>query len=537
MPRDSATTISPGPAGLLSRLDHSRFTRRHGVIYGTALVGHFLDGFTINLTGVVLPGVIPAFHLSSKEAGYLSSVLFAGMLVGAAVAGAVSDRFGRKVPLAICLLVFGGFSVLAACAWDYPSLMTARFCQGIGLGAEIAVVLPYITEFVPARHRAPLVTSATAAWLIGLPVAAVVGAALVPALSWRAMFVVGTVPVLISLVILAVLPESVRYLLRRGRLDAARDVVDSLAVEPPASARTEASTRAEPSAAATVTASAPAAPRAAGHDTVLPEEEGSSRSSAGSVFRLLAARYAPFTLSLWFMELCAGAFLYGLSTWLPSILEKRGNSLLGSLTYTAIITATGVVGALLAGHLASRIGRRLTIGLSFVLSGVFCLLWGAVDSTGAVVLLGCCATFFGSGLAGSTLFVYASELYPTVNRATGLGWAAAWQKAGGLIIPTVIGWILAAHAPGYTFFVLFAGVSVLAGISGLLVTFETRGRTVEQITADIAARSGIRPGAPLPASATAGASHGARTASPTLATDLSAPEPTAPYDPEQAGEG
>ncbi|GHH87961.1 MFS transporter [Streptomyces sulfonofaciens] len=523
MPRDRATTTSP--AQLLGRLDHSAFTRRHGVIYGTALVGHFLDGFAINLTGVVLPGVIPAFHLSSKEAGYLSSVLFAGMLVGAAVAGVVSDRLGRKVPLAVCLLVFGGFSVLAACAWDYPSLMTARFCQGIGLGAEIAVVLPYITEFVPVRHRAPLVTSATAAWLIGLPVAAVVGAALVPALSWRAMFVVGTAPVLVSLVMLAVLPESVRYLLRRGRLDEARKTVDSL------TAGQAQDPQEAPAAAAQAPAGAP------------PEEEGSARTPAGSVRRLLSARYARYTLSLWFMELCAGAFLYGLSTWLPSVLEKRGNSLLGSLTYTAIITATGVAGALIAGHLASRIGRRLTIGVSFVVSGLFCLLWGAVDATTAVVVLGCCATFFGSGLAGSTLFVYASELYPTAGRATGLGWAAAWQKAGGLIIPTVIGWILATHAPGYVFFVLFAGVSVLAGLSGLLVTFETRGRTVEEIAAQIAVRDRTPAYSPRPVPAftltrrPAPSPGAAPTTSQIPATELSAPDTTAQYDPEQAGEG
>lgn len=499
MTRDRApdTTTTAQPAQLLHRLDHSRFTRRHAVIYGTALIGHFLDGFTINLTGVVLPGVIPDFHLTSDQAGYLSSVLFGGMLVGAAVAGAVSDRFGRKVPLAFCLLVFGGFSVLAALSWDYSSLMAARFCQGIGLGAEIAIVLPYITEFVPHRHRAPLVTSATGAWLIGLPVAAVVGAALVPALSWRAMFVVGTVPVLVSGLILAVLPESVRYLLRHGRVDAAREIVGSLAAGPDAAGSDAAGSGAAGSGAPKDTATAtpaeddrPAkAPSGRGEPgVVLPEEEASARNPAGSVLNLLSPRYAAFTVSLWFMELCAGAFLYGLSTWLPSILEKRGNSLLGSLTYTAIITATGVAGALLAGQIAGRIGRRITIGVSFLVSGAFCLVWGAADATGAVVVLGCCATFFGSGLAGSTLFVYASELYPTVNRATGLGWAAAWQKAGGLVIPTVIGWILAAHAPGYVFFVLFAGVSVLAGISALLATFETRGKTVEQITAHIAAR-------------------------------------------------
>jgi putative MFS transporter len=190
------------------------------------------------------------------------------------------------------------------------------------------------------------------------------------------------------------------------------------------------------------------------------------------------------------MELCAGAFLYGLSTWLPSILEKKGIGLLGSLTYTAVITATGVLGAVLAGFVAKRVGRRPTIAFPLLLSGALCLWWGTASTTVPVVVLGCAATFFGSGIAGSTLFVYASELYPTFNRATGLGWAAAWQKAGGLVIPTVIGWVLALHSPSYVFFVLFAVVSVLAGASALLATVETRGRTIEQI-AGLMAPAGV----------------------------------------------
>jgi putative MFS transporter len=511
---DSADSTIPNE--LLSRLDSSRFTLRHGLIYGTALAGHFLDGFVINLTGVVIPGVIAEFGLNSKQAGLLSSSLFLGMLVGAAVAGLVSDRLGRKFPLAVCLLFFAGFSLLAAFAWDYPSLLAARFCQGIGLGAEIAIVLPYITEFVPSRRRAPLLTMATGAWLIGVPVAALVGAAIVPAFSWRAMFVVGAVPILVSGVMMASLPESVRYLLRRGRHESARKIVGRLAV-------------AHEGGTPQGSLPAPASPSPPVPDT--------RRTKAGSVRELLSRRYVTYTLSLWFMELCAGAFLYGLSSWLPSVLEKRGVSLLGSFSYTAIITGAGVLGALIAGHMVNRTGRRATIGVSFLLSGVLCLWWGGVSSTTAVVVLGSLATFFGSGFAGSTLFVYASELYPTTNRATGLGWAAAWQKAGGLVIPVIIGWILATHASGYVFFVLFAVISLLAGLSGLLATFETRGRTVEQITDALAAKE--RRGDPAPAAgptpSLAGAAPAAGLAGPYDTHDTNDTHHT--YDAEKAGEG
>lgn len=437
---------------LLGRLDESEFTARHLRIYVTVLLGHFLCGFVINLTGVILPGVIKTFHLTSESAGAFSSALFAGMLVGAAVAGTVSDRFGRKVPLSITVLVYAIFSLAAVFAPSFGALVTFRALQGIGLGAEIAVVLPYIAEFVPSRHRGPLVTAATAAWLIGLPTAAAVGTAVVPAFGWRAMFVIATVPVLVGIFMLATLPESVRYLLRRGRLDDAAAIVGALCRGGGATAP-------------------------AGHHDA-PEAHGTVRT-------LVARHYVRYTIAIWFMEVCAGAFLYGLSSWLPSVLEGQGVGLLKSFGYTAIITAAGVVGAILAGQLINRIGRRVVLGGAFVLSGLFCLAWGTTSATGAVILLGSLATFFGSGLAGSTLFAYASELYPTASRATGLGWAAAWQKVGGLIMPVLVGFVLAMHTSKFLFFLLFGVISVLAGIAALVATFETRGRTVEQITEEI----------------------------------------------------
>lgn len=449
-------------AELLHRLDNSSFTARHARIYLTALSGHFFDGFTINLTGFVLPGIIATFALSEAEAGAVSSALFAGMLVGAALAGPVSDRLGRRFPLAASIIVFAGFSLLAGFAWNYPVLILARVVMGMGLGAEIAIVLPYITEFVPNTKRGPLISTATACWIIGLPIAALVAIGLVPAASWRSMFVVAAIPLLIGLLVATTMPESVRYLLRRNRREQAERIVDELCRPHP---------------------SAPSRPQ-----THIVNHEG----AVGSIRGLLKGSYLRYTISLWIMELCGGAFLYGLSTWLPTVLKSRGIGLLSSFAYTGIITAAGVAGALVAGQAVNHIGRRWALGPGFLLSALLCLLWGAMHGTVAVIAVGAAATFVGSGFAGSTLFVYASELYPTANRATGLGWAAAWQKAGGLVMPVTAGFVLSLHLSSYVFFVLFAVISAIGGITGVVATFETRGKTVEEISADLSARSTAR---------------------------------------------
>jgi putative MFS transporter len=464
---------APGSSSLLTRLDDSGFTNRHLMIYLTVLSGHFLDGFVINVTGVTLPGIIGTFHLSSEQAGFYSSVLFAGMLVGAALAGSVSDRFGRRIPLAVSIVVYAVFCLVAVFAWSYPSLLVFRALQGVGLGAEIAVVLPYIAEFAPSRHRGPMITMATSAWLIGLPVAAAVGALVVPAFSWRAMFVVGTLPILVSLFMLARLPESVRYLLRRGRPEDARRIVDRLCPDSRSST-------------GDVTAG-----------------DGAPPEPAGSLRTLLAGPYLRYTLAVWLMEVCGGAFLYGLSSWLPSVLEGQGVGLLKSFGYTAIITAVGVVGSILAGQLINRIGRRVVLGVSFLVSGLLCLVWGTASAAVAVVVLGSAATFFGSGLGGATLFAYASELYPTASRGTGIGWAAAMQKVGGLVMPVLVGFVLAMHTSRYAFFLLFGVISIIAGLTALAGTFETRGKTVEEVAREVAAGRGA-PVVTAPALADAG---------------------------------
>jgi MFS transporter, putative metabolite:H+ symporter len=444
-------------AHLLRRLDKAKFGTQHARIYLTALSGHFFDGFTINVTGFVLPGIIAAYTLTTGQAGLVSSVLFAGMLVGAATAGAVSDRLGRRFPLAASLALFAVFSLLAAAAWSFPVLLAARVFQGVGLGAEIAIVLPYIAEFVPTSKRGPLVTLATATWLIGLPVAAAVAIAVVPALSWRGMFVLSAIPLIIGVVVALTLPESVRYLLRRGRREEAAGIVNVLT-------RTSEPVQASDS------------PQVAA---------GESNESAGSVRSLFSSTYRRYTISVWIMEVCAGSFLYGLGTWLPTVFKQRGLGLESSFAYTGIITAAGVLGAVIAGQLVNQIGRRWALGPSLLLGGLLCLLWGSMHGIAAVIIVGALATFFHSGVGGSTLYVYASELYPTSNRATGLGWAAGMQKVGGLIMPVTVGFVLSWHVPSYVFFVLFGVISIIGGIAGMLATFETRGKSVEQITAEL----------------------------------------------------
>ena len=167
--------------------------------------------------------------------------------------------------------------------------------------------------------------------------------------------------------------------------------------------------------------------------------------------------------------------------WLPSIFVKMGFSLVHSFVFTAAITAAGAVGNVVAGYCLDRLGRRPTLAIAFIVGGILTFAWGFASSGTAIVLVGCITAFFAFGAAGGPLFAYTSEIYPTRFRATGTGWAAAWQRVGGIVAPIVLSSVLASGASNMTFFLILAATLLAGGFAMLLLGYETRGRSLEQI--------------------------------------------------------
>jgi len=212
-------------ARLFASLDQSAFTNRHAWLYIVITLTHLTDGFDLLMIGVVLPGIVATFKLTPPEAGFLASSVFLGMTVGAITITYLGDLIGRKKALLICVVLYGVLGLLAAAAWNYRTILTLRLLQGLGLGAEIPLVVTYLLEFVPMRRRGLLAAATISLWQFAGLFAALAAILIIPAFSWRGMFVLGAIPALVLAVILAYLPESVRYLLHRNRVVEAEQVV------------------------------------------------------------------------------------------------------------------------------------------------------------------------------------------------------------------------------------------------------------------------------------------------------------------------
>lgn len=437
--------------GLLKNLDNSQFTSEHGRIYSIALLGHFCDGFDINVMGFVLPAIIGAFHLTGASAGFLASAVFFGMFLGAAGGGLMADKVGRKKTVIVSMLVYAGASLAAAIAPTYWALWGARLIEGIGLGAEVVLIFSYVVEFVPVKTRGTLTSSTVFFWQISSFVAAAMAISVIPNYGWRMMFILGGAFSLIGAIAWLTLPESVRFLLQKGRVDEANKVIQKFGARLP--------------------------------KDVIREEIPQKKMRLSD---LLGRDYRMPTLSVWSLQFLDGFVFFGIAVWLPTLLLHMGYSFVHSFLFTGIITGSGAIGNVVGGLLLDRWGRRPTLILYFILGGVALALWGFSTSAAAVVIIGATGAFFSFGAAGP-LFTYVSEIYPTELRATGVGFSGSWQRVGGVAAPFVLGVLVGAKV-GITFIFGFVGaLMLLGGVIACFTVFETRLESLEQIQSDVVA--------------------------------------------------
>jgi putative MFS transporter len=299
-------------ARLFASLDRSAFTKRHGWLYAVLTLTHVTDGFDLLMTGVVLPGIIAAFKLTAPEAGIFASSVFLGMTVGAVAITYLADHVGRKKAMLLCVTLYAAFSMIAAFAWDYQSIVTLRFLQGVGLGAEVPLVLTYLLEFMPVHRRGVLAAGAISLWQFAGLFAALVAMLIIPAFTWRGMFVVGAIPAFFLVIALAYLPESIRYLVHKKKMAEAEAIVRRFSsIDPDAIA--------------------------------VPTAEVKPRSEAG-LRDILRGKYLRYTLGIWIMSITWAMAFFGLVVWLPSLLIRMGFTQVHSFAYTAAIVGAGATG-------------------------------------------------------------------------------------------------------------------------------------------------------------------------------------------------
>ena len=414
-------------------IDEARFNAFHWrVLFWCALIIIF-DGYDLVIYGVVLPVLMQEWGLSPLQAGALGSYALFGMMFGALFFGPLSDRIGRKKVIAICVILFSGFTVLNGFASTPTQFGICRFIAGLGIGGVMPNVVALMSEYAPKKMRSTLVAIMFSGYSVGGMLSAGLGIVLLPNFGWQSVFYVAVIPLLLLPLILKFLPESVGFMLRQGREDEARQVLQ----------------RIEPS----------FVPQAG--DVF---SKAALKADGAPVVQLFRDGRALSTLMLWVAFFCCLLMVYALNSWLPKLMASAGYGLGSSLMFLLVLNFGAIFGAVGGGWIGDRLNLQKVLVAFFVVAALSISLLGFKSPTG--LLYGLIA-IAGATTIGTQILAYAcvAQFYPMAIRSTGLGWASGVGRSGAIVGPILGGALVAIELPLHYNFMAFAIPGAVAALA------------------------------------------------------------------------
>lgn len=437
---------------MLERLNALPVSSFHYKLLVVAGIGWVFDSMDTGLIAFVLPLLIKEWGLSATQAGMLGSIGLVGMALGAVAAGTLADRVGRKTVFSVTIVLYSLATGLCAVAPNYELLVLFRFLVGLGLGGELPVAATLVTEYVPGRARGRFMVLLESFWAVGWLLAALIAYFIIPVTGWRTAFLIGALPALYTMVIRMHLPESVRYLLKKGKIEEARKIVSSL----------EGRCHMEPR-------------------PLEVTEKDVAEETKGSFTSLWTSRFIKRTVMLWLVWFGIVFSYYGVFMWLPSLVFKQGFTVVKTFEYVLVMTLSQLPGYAAAAWLVDRLGRRYTLSLFLLGSGIASYFFGHAETVTALLCWGATMSFFNLGAWG-VIYTYTPELYPTEIRGLGCGWATGFGRVGGMVAPLLVGALLTdAWDMGHIFYI-FAGVFVLISFIVLTLGRETKRKELESLS-------------------------------------------------------
>jgi putative MFS transporter len=454
---DANPYSAAGNAQLIARIERLPVTRRLMLLRVIVGVATFFDAYTVLAIAFAMPQLVSEWKLTPTEVGMIISAGYIGQLFGAVLFGSLAEKIGRLKTLLITIMLFVSMDIACLFAWSSVSMMAFRFFQGVGTGGEVPVATAYINEFIGAEKRGRFFLLYEVIFPIGLMFAGMVGFFLVPVYGWRAMFVVGLIPSVMTIPLRWFMPESPRWLASKGRLAEANAVVKQL--EDSATQR-----------------------GAILREPVLRPVEAKEtlRSSWRELFKGI---YLKRTLMIWGLWVCVYMINNGVVTWLPTLYKQVFQlPLQTSLAYGWITSSVGVLASIACALLIDKVGRKPWYSTAFLIATVPLLALAWLGATSAIqVLIFATAAYAVLQTVAFSLYLYSAELYPTRLRAVGTGFGSAWLRAGSSMGPILVGTIVADLGIQYVF-AAFAGVALAGGIVTLLFALETKGRVLEELS-------------------------------------------------------
>ncbi|GMA64460.1 MFS transporter [Alicyclobacillus fastidiosus] len=393
-------SANPSHVNLLSRLERIPVTRT--VIYIIVLLSFvwLAEAFDIGIVGPVLTTLEKTWGLASWQQGLLAVASTLGVVTGMIPSGLLADRIGRRRVVLFGILFFSVLTLVGSVVSNFSTLWLIRFLAGVGEGAVLPMPYLLLSEFVRSRQRAVSVGYSngilTAAYVIP-NLASLWALNTFPAsFAWRVPFLLGGIPLLLLIPLALWLPESPRYLLKRGREAEVVRLVERLEGE------------------AGLTSDLKVA------DARIRVVLDHAGEEARVPFRAMVAQ--PFLRRglLVTLQLTAALILfYILQVFGPTLLVSRGTGNATAILFSGLMMVVAGIGSIAQGYLSDKLGRKAILAMYVMLASAGCLLFAFGSSTFSVFLAGALTAFFGLGIFPVSKLCVA-EQYPTELRGRGV---------------------------------------------------------------------------------------------------------------------
>jgi sugar porter (SP) family MFS transporter len=431
-----------------------------------AALGGLLFGYDTAVISGAIGFLTKHFSLDARLEGWAASSALIGCIVGASFAGVLSDRAGRKRALLLSAVLFAVSSIGSALARDLTEFSIARIVGGFGIGSASMLSPLYISEISPARMRGRLVSLNQLAIVSGMLLVYFVNACVASAgdsiggeawnvaLGWRWMFGSATLPSVLFFGLLFLVPESPRWLMKRGRRDEALRILTL--VDGPEHARRE----------------------AAEIEDAIKHEDPSFALLFKPGMRL--ALTIGIVLAVLQQVTGINVVLY----YAPEIFKSAGLGATEAIVQTVIVGIVNLTFTIVAVLVVDRIGRKPLLLTASACMGVSLVLLGGAFVLGKLqgpwVLLFVLAYVASFAVAmGPVVWVVMAEIFPTRIRGTAMSIATVCLWIACFLVSQLFPWMLE-HFAGKSFFV-YAAMCAVAFVFVAMVVPETKGKTLEEI--------------------------------------------------------
>ncbi|MCL9677605.1 MFS transporter [Acinetobacter soli] len=382
-----------------------------------AFLALLVDGADLMLLSYSLNSIKAEFQLSSVQAGMLGSFTLAGMAIGGIFGGWACDQFGRVRIVVISILLFSVLTCGLGLTQNFIQFSILRFFASLGLGSLYIACNTLMAEYVPTRYRTTVLGTLQAGWTVGYIVATLLAGWIIPDHGWRMLFYVAIVPVLLAVLMHFLVPEPQAWYHSRNDLN------------------------------------------------------GQNINTQESALKRIFAE--PRNRKMFILWALTAGFLqfgyYGVNNWMPSYLESELGMKFKEMTAYMVGTYSAMIlGKILAGFMADKLGRRFTYAFGAIGTAIFLPLIVFYNSPDNILFL-LIAFGFLYGIPYGVNATYMTESFPTHIRGSATGGAYNVGRLGAAIAPATIGFLASGGSIGLGFLVMGAAYLICGVIPALLI--------------------------------------------------------------------